>query len=256
MRAPRRSALGLAGALALLLIARPAAAQLVVNSGEDFRSPQSFALEFRLGPYQPEIDEEFKGARTPHRDFYGEDTRLLFQTELDWQIYRHPLAGSVGVGGSVGYFRETARAPFTATDDPTAERSGDSSRLSLFPLGALGVYRADQLWQLWRIPVVPYGKLGLNYTFWNIYDGNDIVAENPSGGRGRGGTWGWQAAVGVSLVLDFIDSGAARALDGETGINHTHVFFELDKFEVSGLGQKNKLHVGDSTWLAGLMFEF
>jgi hypothetical protein len=242
---------------AILLASTPAAAQLVVESSPRFSSPQRFALELRLGPYTPEIDEEFNGARTPHRDFYGDDTRLMFQVEFDWQLYRHQAVGSLGIGGAAGYFRETASSPFNAGDDPSAQRSGDKSRLSLYPVAAVAVYRADQLWRLWGIPLVPYGKVGLNYTFWNIYDGNELVAENPGGGgRGRGGTLGWQAAAGLSLVLDIIDLGSARELDSETGINQTHVFAEYVKYEASGLGQKNKLHVGDSTWLAGLLFEF
>jgi hypothetical protein len=255
VRGPAASAaVMLAGVL--LLASAPAAAQIAVRGPDTYRTAQRFGLELRLGPYAPEVDEEFKGAKTPHKDYFGDDTRLMFQIEFDWQVYRHSLAGSAGVGASVGYFRETAAAPFNSTDDPGTERSGDKSRFSLYPLAVVGVYRADQLWRLWRIPLVPYGKLGLNYTFWNIYDGNDLVAENPGGGRGRGGTFGWQAAVGLSLVLDFIDAGAARELDADTGINHTHLFFELAKYEVSGLGQKDKLHVGDSTWLAGLLFEF
>ena len=248
-------------ALAMLLAVvaawpAPATAQLAVRSGDGLRSPQRFALELRLGPYQPDVDGEFDGAKTPHRDYYGDDQRFLFQIEFDWQIYRAPAAGTIGVGASAGYFYETAASPFNANDPPTAGRSGDKSRFSLFPLALLAVYRADQAWQLLGIPLVPYGKVGLNYTFWNVFDGNDRVASNPTGGRGRGGTLGWQAAAGLSLVLDIIDPGAARELDGETGINHTHVFIEAAKYEVSGLGQDNRLHVGDTTWSAGLMFEF
>ena len=257
MSAAMRAVLTAGIGAVVLLASAPASAQLVVqNASPRFASPQRFALELRLGPYSPEIDEEFGGAKTPHKDYFGDDTRLMFQVEFDWQLYRHPAVGSVGIGGSAGFFRETASSPFNASDEPSASRSGDKSRLSLFPLAALAVYRADQLWQLWSLPLVPYGKLGLNYTLWNIYDGNDLVAENPGGGRGRGGTLGWQAAVGLSLVLDIIDLGSARELDSETGINHTHVFVEYVKYEVSGLGQKNKLRVGDSTWLAGLLFEF
>ena len=253
---PVIAAARVACAAAVLLASAPAAAQLVVQSPTEYSSPQNFALELRLGPYSPEIDEEFGGSKTPHEDYFGDDTRLMFQIEFDWQVYRHRAAGSVGIGASAGYFREIAGSPFNAGDEPSATRSGDRSRLSLFPLAALAVYRADQLWRLLNIPLVPYGKLGLNYTFWNIYDGNDLIAENPGGGRGRGGTLGWQAAVGLSLVLDIVDLGSARELDSETGINHTHVFVEYVKYEVSGLGQKNKLRVGDSTWLAGLLFEF
>jgi hypothetical protein len=256
MTAARSTTVGLIAA-AILLASAPASAQLVVQGANPrFGSPQRFALELRLGPYSPEIDEEFGGAKTPHEDYFGDDNRLMFQVEFDWQLYRHPAVGSVGIGASAGFFRETASSPFTAGDDPNAQRSGDKSRLSLFPLAALAVYRADQMWRLWTIPLVPYGKLGLNYTFWNIYDGNDLVAEDTRGGRGRGGTLGWQAALGLSLVLDIVDLGSARELDSETGINHTHLFVEAVKYEASGLGQKNRLHVGDTTWLAGLMFEF
>jgi hypothetical protein len=251
----------LAGLL-LLAAGRPAAAQLITREGDQYRTPQRFALELRFGPYSPNVDEEFDqrdSARAPHDEFFGDDRRFMFQIELDWQIFRG--FGTAAIGGSVGYFRENARAYLDsgagkAINDAEG-RSADNSRLSLYPFAVLAVYRADQLWSLWDIPLVPYGKVGLNYTIWSVYDGNDRVASSPEvGGRGRGGTAGWQAAAGVSLVLDFIDSGAARALDGETGINHTHVFFEYAKYEASGLGQDDKLHVGDTTWVTGLMFEF
>ena len=87
-----------------------------------------------------------------------------------------------------------------------------------------------------------------------MYDGNDRVAEAQPAGRGRGATRGWQAAAGVSLVMNFIDPGSARELDAETGINNTHVFFEVARFAVSGLGQEQPLRVGDATWLMGLGF--
>ena len=57
-------------------------------------------------------------------------------------------------------------------------------------------------------------------------------------------------------MLALIDPGAARGFDADAGVNHTYAFFELAHINSSGLGSKNKLHVGDSTWFAGLMFEF
>jgi hypothetical protein len=104
--------------------------------------------------------------------------------------------------------------------------------------------------------VVPYGKVGLSYTLWQITDANGDVARSDDGHKGRGGTPGWQAAGGVALLLDFIDPGSARALDSDTGVNHTYLFAEIGRYEASGLGRKNALHVGDTTWVAGLMFEF
>ena len=253
----RAAALALLGVVGSLALAGSAQAQLVIENRESFRTPQRFALELRFGPYSPEVDSEFDG-KTPHRDFFGKKRRLMTQVELEYQFFRK--FGSAAVGVSVGYFRENANAP----EEPVGgamidldKRSGDNSRFSLYPIALLGVYRADQLFRRFGVPVVPYAKLGLNYTIWSIYDANDKVV-SPTGalaGRGRGGTRGWQAAVGVSLVMDFLDPGAARSLDSETGINHTHLFFELAKFNGSGLGQKNRLHVGDATWMAGLLFE-
>jgi len=40
------------------------------------------------------------------------------------------------------------------------------------------------------------------------------------------------------------------------GVNHTHLFFEFSHADISGLGQPNKIHLGDTTWSLGLLFEF
>jgi hypothetical protein len=255
-RPPLSLAPALVAALAGLAAGpRPAAAQTtVLHDSDSYRSPQHFLLELRFGPYSPDVDNEFDGS-TPHRDFFGKGHRLMTQVELDYQLFQD--FGTAAVGVSLGYFRETGQAwiePAAGVEPDT--RSGDKSRFSLYPLALLAVYRADQTWRLARIPLVPYVKAGLNYTLWSVYDGNDKVASSSPSGRGRGGTLGWQAAAGAALILNVIDPGSARELDAETGINNTQLFFEFDKFASSGLGQKNRLHVGDTTWIMGLGFEF
>lgn len=251
--------LGLLGTILLALVPSVAQAQVISRPSERFRSPKHFALEARFAPYSPDVDAEFGGAKTPHQRYFGKDRRLMFQLELDYQFFT--AFGSAAIGGSVGYFRQKAPA-FRVDRDTgreTGERSGDEITFSLYPTALMLVYRADQLWKHFGIPFVPYGKAGLSYTIWSVYDANDNVTVPTAvkkSGRARGGTRGWQAAVGVSLVLDFIDPGSARALDSETGINHTHVFIEWNKYAISGLGQSNRLNVGDTTWTAGLMFEF
>jgi hypothetical protein len=240
----------LLGTLALPAVAQ---AQIFQRPNENYRTPKRFALELRFGPYGPDVDDEFDGTQAPYLKTFGKGRPLMSQVELDYQFFTG--FGSAAVGIAAGYFTDSGPAKTAQTMEP----SGDDTRISLFPTALLLVYRADQLWQRWRIPLTAYGKVGLNYTFWNISDGNGDVAEGSSvglTGRGRGGTRGWQAAVGVSLVLDFIDPGSARELDSDTGVNHTHAFFELAKYSASGLGQSGKLNVGDSTWVAGLMFEF
>jgi len=236
-------------AAALLLLSARAEAQTVIHDANRFRSPQHWALELRVGPYAPEVDSEFKGGADPHNKYFLDKRRPIYELELDYQFFRG--FGSAAVGGQFGYFWEGAKAFNTAGTD----RTGDSTALQLFPFAVELVYRMDEGARRWSIPVVPYVKAGLSYTLWRVTNANGDTA-SAGGQKGKGGTPGWQAAAGVSLLLDFLDPSSARALDSETGVNHTYLFAEIGRFEASGLGRKKALHVGDTTWVAGLMFEF
>jgi hypothetical protein len=244
-------ALGVAGALSGVLSA-PASAQVIEGEPDQYRSPQHFALEIRLGPYKPDIDSEFnRSDRTPYRDFFGPGRRLMSQVELDYQFVHH--VGSAALGLSAGYFHESANnLPTTGSD----QRTADSSTLRLIPLSLSAVYRFDLAYERYKIPLVPYGKLGFDYVLWTVNNGNGEIPSDATGGNGSGGTFGWHAAVGVSLVLDFFDPVSAAQFDNEIGVNHTHLFFEYGHWDVSGLGSSHRLHVGDNTWAAGIMFEF
>jgi hypothetical protein len=238
--------------------APPAAAQpLLSEAGPDgaFRSPRNFALELRFGPFRPDVDREFAGTgQRPHEIYFGRGRRLMTQLEIDYQLFQG--FGSFAIGGVIGYFRQNARAFVeTGAGNPTDERTGDNTRLSLIPTALLGVYRFDVLAYRYGIPFVPYAKAGLNYTLWTVYDGNDRVARSGDR-RARGASLGWQGTVGVSFLLDVIEPGSARELDGETGINHTHLFLELQTVRSPAFGRSDTLHVGGSTWYLGLMFEF
>lgn len=248
-----------AGLLAAALVAAPRAHAQAISYDEDgrpldFRSPQRWAVELRFGPYYPDVDAEFKAGDPPvgpHEQFFGKKRRLMSQLEVDYQFFR--AFGTAAVALQVGYFRETANAFELGTD----KRSADETSLTLIPTALSLVYRFDVAARRWGIPLVPYAKAGLSYTMWTISDSNGNVARaDMTSGRGRGGTPGWQAAAGLSLMLDFLDPGSARELDSGSGVNHTYLFFELAHFAVDGLGRDKALNVGDSTWLAGLMFEF
>jgi hypothetical protein len=226
-------------------------------------TPREFAIEARFALYTPAVDSEFSGSKAgPQAFVFGDSKRPMWQLEFDWEILQ--VFGTLAVGGSVGYFKENAKSCdleglLDDRNDPnvtmTCTRSRDNTSLRLIPIAALVIYRFDVLAEYWKIPLVPYGKLGLNYTLWKVTDGNGYTP-SAGGGHGAGGTMGWQAAVGISLQLDWIDPGAARGFDADAGVNHTYAFFELDTIQSSGLGSANKLHVGDNTWFAGLMFEF
>jgi hypothetical protein len=256
--------------LLLLLAVRPVHAQTLAHEGdempvdqpESYRTPREWAFEARFGPYRPNVDSEFSSSAVapPYQAVFGGKRHLMSQLELDWQFFQ--AFGSLAAGVVIGYYNESAKA-FKANPtggcvlDSTGAcvRSGDTTTLRLIPMAALLVYRWDVAAVQWKIPLVPYGKLGLNYTLWQINDGNGNVPDYKSG-HGSGGTAGWQAAAGVALQLDFLDPDATRSLDMETGINHSYAFFEWNRVDATGLGMSNKLHVGDSRWVVGLMFEF
>jgi hypothetical protein len=218
----------------------------------DYRSAQHWAFELRLGPYRPNVDDEIGGPveERPHRVYFGTKQRLMFQTEIDYQFFRK--FGSAAVSLQAGYLREKGKALTEDTNQP----SNDATSLTLWPIGLGVVYRMDEAARRWNVPLVPYGKVGLNYTLWSIENGNGDTAHSPLGGTGRGGTPGWYVAGGVAFLLDILDTGASRALDSDIGVNHTYIFVEGAHYEATGLGRKNVLHVGDTTWFAGLLFEF
>jgi hypothetical protein len=223
----------------------------IVEGEHPFRSPQRFAFELRFGPYRPDVDGEFNGARTPYKDFFGDDQHLLTQIEVDYEFFH--AFGTLGVGLGFGYFSVTGDSPLA---DGSGQTSGDTSTLKMVPMSLMAVYRFDRLLVTRGFPLVPYGKLGLDYAYWQITDGNGEIATDGMGGRGRGGTFGWHAAAGLALVLDMFDPEAARDFDSDLGVNHTALVFELSHADISGLGQANRLHLGDTTWSLGILIQF
>jgi hypothetical protein len=226
-------------------------ADIVEGEGNGaYKTPQRFAYELTFGPYKPDIDGEFHGARTPYADYFGSGQHLLIRTELDYQFLHR--FGSLAAGFGLGYFSVTGTAPVASG---TGALSGDQSNLKVVPLSLSAVYRFDVLLEQRKIPLVPFAKLGLDWAYWQNTDGNGNIAAS-GGGHARGGTWGWHAGGGVALMLDFIDPDAARDFDNDLGVNHTGLTFEYYHSDISGLGQSGQLHVGDDNWTLGLVLEF
>jgi hypothetical protein len=257
----RTRAAGAALALSIVglaLVARPAHAQsfsdeamMVEGEGKRFRSAQQFAFELRFGPYRPDVDGEFGGVRHPYQDFFGSGSKLMTQIEYDYEFFHGFGTAAVGLG--LGYFQITGTSPVA---NGTGLPSGDTSQFKVVPLSLSAVYRFDYFLELKNFPVVPFAKLGLDYAYWQITNGNGDIATDPQGGRGRGGTTGWHAAGGAALVLDMFDPEAARDFDNDLGVNHTALVFQYSYADISGLGTSNRLHVGDSSWSLGLLVEF
>lgn len=208
-------------------------------------SARAWNFELRFGPYRPDVDSEFErrgSATRPYAQVFGTSRHLMSRLELDRQVSHR--WGTWGVGLGVGYFHVSA----AALSADLQSRSGDQTSLRLIPIALSAVYRADMLRLRYRSPVVPYAKLGFDGALWHTSDTSASASTD-------GLSFGWHGAVGVSLDLSFIDRAGARNLDEDAGVNQMALFFELTHASLDGFGSLTTLHVGDTTWLAGLMIE-
>lgn len=214
-----------------------------------FRSPQNFALEIRLAPYRPQIDEAPGLTGAPYAKNFGTSPRIFFGVELDWQTFRIPGVGTIGPGVGVGHVG-MSRTVTTVT----GRTSGDETNLSIWDFWGVAVLRADFLFRGLGLPIVPYGKAGLGVGLWRASNSSGTSSEGNVSGKGT--SWGTDLAVGVAFALDALDPGASRNMDNATGINATYLFAEAYWLNLNGIAQPNALWVGTSTWSAGLAFEF
>ena len=218
-----------------------------------YRSPQHFAFQLSFGPYRPDVDSEFDRAATPYNDYFGDGRHLLTQVEFDYQLFHK--VGSLAIGLGVGFFQRlgTGAAGHTAPGAP----SGDKSTLTVVPVSLSAVYRFDYYLVTRDFPLVPYAKLGLDWAYWQITDGNGEIAHDGAGGRGRGGDARLARARSGWRWCSTCSTPTRRAtFDAEMGVNHTALMFEYGHYDISGLGASDRLHVGDTTWTLGLLFEF
>jgi hypothetical protein len=218
------------------------------------------AVEIRFGPYKPNVDDgvgkvpcSTAGCTPagPYDTVFGDSNRIMIGLEVDWQIIHIARAVSLGVGGLIGYTKSSGTAQFKDGSGGSIEEAD----LSIIPMAALGVARIEGIALNAGIPIVPYAKLGPAIGFWSSSNGRGISYGRTDGKEGRGHTAGVMYALGLSLMLDFLDPQAAKSFAVERGVQHTYAFFEYTVTNLTGLGQTGAMYLGDKTWNVGLMFE-
>jgi len=253
----RRRQHGVAAACAtilLLALCSAARAQIPTDHGLDdwpsdsragspsqrMGGPPDWNVELGLSLYRPDVDGEFSNGSHPYADTFSSSRHLMTEAELD-RYFRYGF-GTWGLGLRVGYYKVTA-ASFYADGGTT--RSGDETALRLIPFALSVIYRADGIAGLRLVPLIPYLKAGLDGVSW--------TGTNTGGGSSHTGfTPGWHAAAGLIIGLNAIGLGTLKP---EAIADPFALFFEWDYAAINGLGLGNKLHVGDSTWFAGIMFD-
>ena len=214
-----------------------------------------YVLEIKLGPYHPNVDSEPGITGHPYDDIFGSGPTIRSDFEVGIALYRGPL-GWLGLSGSIGYLSDSAKALAGTAGGTT----GDSTSFSMVPMALSGVWRIDQLAERYNIPIVPYAKLGLGSSFWWSKNGagNDSSFTDPTSGKtghARGSVFGYQAELGAQILLDGLDASTARSLSADLGIQHLYAFVELLYAKLDNFGAKDRIHLGDTTWLAGIAFE-
>lgn len=203
-------------------------------------SPPTWGLEVGLGWYRPAIDDELSGTSQPYADTFSRSRHPMWMAELDRYIGHR--FGTWGASFRAGFYRVTAKS-FLA--DGSGNRSGDETSLRLIPLSLSAFYRLTDLPALGRLPLVPYGKLGLDAVDWTATNTGDSSSQSNV-------SLGWHATAGVMFSLGCLGVGGASA---EGVADPFALFFEWNYAKLDGLGLTHSLQVGDSTWFAGVMFD-
>jgi hypothetical protein len=222
-------------------------------------SPQYGAFELKFGPYKPNVDDEpGLGDANVYENTFDNKSMFLTVIEIDYQFW-HPPGVSLGIGASVGFMQASAKSTLQEDSPGGSTETSDYTVLNVIPMALMLVVRVDILADKFNVPLVPYGKIGLNWYVWWILNGREL--ESAAGEDASGGTFGWQGTVGLAFMLDVLDPMTARTFDNEVGVNHTYLFAELMWARVENFGTGDCLYLSTAnfigaTVLAGLAIEF
>ena len=213
-------------------------------------SPQTASLDLRVIRYKPGIDNAFSSDGP-----YGKimkDADFGFGATVDWRVW-HGL-GEVAIGIGIGRWSHEGTAVLR---DGSA--SNDKTRLTVLPISLDAVYRFDVLAERWEFPLVPYAKLGADYAVWWMLDGVEKISRyTTKSGKSLsalGGTGGLHGTLGLRLLLDVFEPGAARSFDIEMGVNHSYVFAEVQKLWLNDFGSSKSINLSDTAFAFGLAFD-
>jgi hypothetical protein len=215
-----------------------------------------FHLGLRIGPFLPSIDETAGLTSQPYQRMYGDGS---WMPTVELHRLWHTPAGQIGVGVSAGYFGKSADS--WLPDSNTVRAENNPTKLRIIPFEATAIYRLSQLDDNWGIPLVPYARGGLAYSLWWVRRPDGELSKACDGtmegqcDRGIGASAGLVGAVGLSIRAERIDGDAARSMR-DSGLDHAGFYAEVSTSWVNGFGSDKKLSLGDTTWSAGVDFEF
>ncbi|HUQ07764.1 MAG TPA: MXAN_2562 family outer membrane beta-barrel protein [Kofleriaceae bacterium] len=207
----------------------------------------------RLGPYLPSIDDErFDEMPGPYEKMFGDGS---WMPALDLHRIWGTRFGQIGGGLSLAYFKKSADAFIPGSDDRAV---GNENSLTIIPSELTAIWRGTMFHDNWGIPLIPYARGGLGYYLWWVRrpDGEyaKFCTSTPCD-RAIGASLGLVGAAGLAIRAEGIDPDAARSMR-DSGLDHAGFYAEVEMAWVDGFGNAKKLSLGDTTWSAGIDFEF
>ncbi len=248
-RGPRSA--GPPGALVLLLVAGAlgAAAPARADLGQ-------LTVGMGISPYKPAIDSETVGGKAifPIYQCIYDDKTL---TEIGGEVDEHLLDQFGSLQVSIGLSATQAQGHAQSTAILTTHKCGAQTKtdvqLTMAKLRPGITYRLDPLLDLYGVPLVPYARLGLvveGYAFTSGGAFETGKSVDPVGVR-----FGWEAAGGLMLALDFLDSinpflpDTTRRGRANGTFNHTFLFAEAAWQPVDSFGTKGFVFSNDDTFI-------
>jgi hypothetical protein len=128
----------------------------------------------------------------------------------------------------------------------------------MIPLSVTGLARLTILDDRWGIPVVPYVRGGGAYNVWWVRTPTGELAMTDCDtckDEALGASAGLVGAVGISIRGEQLDPDSMASMRNG-GVEHAGFYAELETSWVDGFGNEARLSLGDTTWYAGLDFEF
>jgi hypothetical protein len=185
--------------------------------------PTPWVFELKGGRFEPDLPL--------YKEFYGDDGNGYVAVAFGYQ-FRSWLE----MGGEIGYSRDSGVGV-----QPANSQLAGSVKYTLVPahlyVNLLGKKDDKQLF-------VPYAGLGLTTAYYR----QEIESQSNRDGRTD---LGYNARVGVQLLLDRLDPGSARSLSAN-GRVQTYLTLEAQWFTT----EVDNTDLGGVTYLLGLRFEW
>jgi len=210
------------GAVTILLCSLGLSAELPAAT-ESFVAPPRWSFDFKGGRFGPELAD--------WKQYYGSDSMREYTVALGYMPMR-----TLELGTELGRAHAVGQGLL-----PINGLLGGEVDYTLVPVHIYVIARAVFTPKQW---LIPYAGGGWSRAYYK----QDIAYQQERTGHADG----WNARVGVQLLLNPLDPSSARSLALDYGIDYTYLTLEAQRFRAD----VNGTELGGYSYLLGLRLEY